>query len=56
VYFGTVNPPTEKIIENNTAKNIDVTLVPAKEYFWKVVVKDGKGGETVGQIWRFKTN
>ena len=55
VYFGTANPP-ERISENSTAKTADVTLEPAKEYFWKVVVKDDKGGETVGQIWNFKTN
>jgi len=56
VYFGTANPPNEKISENNTTNTEDVILEPAKEYFWKVVVKDNKGGETVGQIWRFKTN
>ncbi len=56
VYFGTSNPPTIKLKENATAKMLDVTLEPAKEYFWKVVVKDNKGGETIGQIWKFKTN
>jgi hypothetical protein len=56
VYFGTVNPPTEKISENKAANTLDVTLEPAKEYFWKVVAKDNKGGETAGQIWKFKTN
>jgi len=56
VYFGTTNPPTSKISENKEAKTLDVTLVPATEYYWKVVVKDNKGGETVGQIWKFKTN
>jgi len=56
VYFGTANPPTAKISENNTTKTVDVTLEPAKEYFWKVVVKDNKGGEAVGQVWKFKTN
>jgi hypothetical protein len=56
VYFGTANPPTTKISENIAVKTLDVTLEPAKEYFWKVVVKDNKGGETVGQIWKFKTN
>ena len=56
VYFGTANPPTEKISSDNTTKTTEATLVSAKEYFWKVVVKDGKGGETVGQIWKFKTN
>ncbi|HSD08634.1 hypothetical protein [Flavobacterium sp.] len=56
VYFGTTNPPTEKAAENITAKTLDVPLVSAKEYFWRVVVKDNKGGETVGQVWKFKTN
>jgi hypothetical protein len=56
VYFGTTNPPTQKVSENNTTKTVDVTLASGKEYFWKVVVKDNKGGETVGQIWKFKTN
>jgi hypothetical protein len=56
VYFGTANPPTSKISENTATKTLDVTLEPAKEYFWKVVVKDNKGGETIGQVWKFKTN
>jgi hypothetical protein len=56
VYFGTTNPPTAKIKENTTTKTLDVTLEPTKEYFWKIVVKDNKGGETVGQVWKFKTN
>jgi hypothetical protein len=56
VYFGTANPPTVKIAENTVAKTKDVTIEPAKEYFWRVVVKDNKGGETVGQVWKFKTN
>ena len=56
VYFGTTNPPTEKVGVNQVASNLDVTLVASKEYFWKVVVKDDKGGETIGQIWRFRTN
>lgn len=56
VYFGTVNPPTSKISENTATKTLDVTLEPAKEYFWKVVAKDNRGGETIGQIWKFKTN
>jgi hypothetical protein len=56
VYFGTVNPPTVKIVDNASLKTKDVTLETAKEYFWKVVVKDNKGGETVGQVWKFKTN
>jgi hypothetical protein len=56
VYFGTSNPPTVKIVDNASVKTKDVTLELSKEYFWKVVVKDNKGGETVGQVWKFKTN
>ncbi|WP_078210738.1 SusE domain-containing protein [Flavobacterium sp. LM5] len=56
IYFGTTANPTTKIKENNTSKSFDVTLEPTKEYFWKIVVKDNKGGETTGQVWKFKTN
>jgi hypothetical protein len=56
VYFGTANPPTLKISQNTATKTQNVTLEPTKEYFWKVVVKDNKGGETIGQVWKFKTN
>ncbi|WP_374174585.1 hypothetical protein [Flavobacterium tructae] len=56
VYFGTTNPPTVKVAENTTAASFDVTLTPAKEYFWKVIVKDNKGGEAIGKVWKFKTN
>jgi hypothetical protein len=57
VYFGTANPPTAKVTENANSTSFDVTTLEAtKEYFWKVVVKDNKGGETIGQIWKFKTN
>ena len=56
VYFGKNNPPTSKVSENKETKTLDVTIEPATEYYWKVVVKDNKGGETIGQIWKFKTN
>ncbi|WP_426483300.1 hypothetical protein [Flavobacterium sp. 2] len=56
VYFGTANPPTAKIAENKSEKTFDTTIESGKQYFWKVVVKDNKGGETVGQVWKFKAN
>jgi hypothetical protein len=57
VYCGTDNPPTVKVGNSITTKSLNVTsLIPAKNYYWKVVVKDNKGGETIGQIWNFKTN
>lgn len=56
VYFGSINPPTEKIGDNISTISTTITVEPAKQYFWRVVVKDNKGGETIGQVWKFKTN
>ena len=56
VYFGKTNPPTAKISENTSTTSFDVTLEPAVRYYWQVIVKDNKGGETAGQVWKFKTN
>jgi hypothetical protein len=56
VYFGTANPPTTKMGDNQTAKTLDVNLEASKSYYWKVVVKDNNGGEAIGQIWNFKTD
>lgn len=56
VYFGTANPPTAKVSDNIALVSTNVTIEPTKQYYWKVVVKDNKGGETIGQVWKFKTN
>ncbi|GGA87612.1 hypothetical protein GCM10008015_30310 [Flavobacterium palustre] len=57
VFLGTVNSPTTKVGNNITATSLNTSaLLPATTYYWKVVVKDNKGGETIGQIWSFKTN
>ena len=56
VYFGTNNPPTTKVVENINEPNVTVDLVASKDYYWKVVVKDVKGGSAIGQIWNFKTD
>lgn len=57
VFFGTVNPPVTKIGNNQIAKTLNTpNLVSATNYYWKVLVKDGKGGETIGQVWNFKTD
>ncbi len=56
VYFGLNNPPTAKVTENKTTTSIDVSTITLKRYYWKVVVKDNKGGQTIGQVWNFKTN
>ena len=54
VYFGNTNPPA-LVAENITDVTKDVNLDAATTYYWKIVVKDDKGGETVGQIWTFLT-
>jgi hypothetical protein len=56
IYFGTNNPLTSKVSANQTTKTLEVNLVASTVYYWKVVVKDDKGGETIGQTWMFKTN
>lgn len=56
VYFGNVNPPITKVGDNQNTKTLEVNLSTSTAYYWKVVVKDDKGGETIGQIWNFKTN
>ena len=56
VFFDTVNPPTTKVAENQLETNYEVDLTASQSYYWKVVVKDDKGGQTTGQIWNFKTD
>lgn len=56
VYFGETNPPTNSIATNISEKQYNKTLASLKTYYWYVVVKDSKGGETKGQVWYFKTD
>lgn len=56
VYFGTSSPPTTKIGENQNTTTLNVDLNASTNYYWKVVVKDGKGGQTIGQVWNFLTD
>ena len=57
VYFGTDRNNLTVTKSGITTKTTQVTgLSTNTTYFWKVVVKDGKGGETIGQIWSFKTS
>lgn len=53
VYFGTANPPTIITSANQSASTLTKTVTASTTYYWKVVVKDGKGGQTVGQVWSF---
>ncbi len=56
VFLDIVNPPVKKVGDNINPNTLNVTLESTKQYYWRVVVKDNKGGETVGQIWKFQTN
>ena len=56
VYFGTANPPTTKIGDNQSATSLTTTLTATTDYYWQVIAKDDKGGQTIGQIWNFKTD
>lgn len=57
VYLGTASPPTAKVAENRTASTFETTALQAATiYYWRVVVKDNKGGEIIGPVWNFRTN
>lgn len=56
VYFGTVNPPTAVVSANQSASSLNRTVSASTKYYWKVTVKDGKGGQTIGQVWSFTTD
>ncbi|MDO9138525.1 MAG: SusE domain-containing protein [Lutibacter sp.] len=56
VYFGTVNPPTAIVSANQSASSLSSAVTASTKYYWKVTVKDNKGGQTVGQIWSFTTD
>ena len=56
VYFGTENPPTAIDSGNQSATTLNVDLTASTTYYWKVVVKDGQGAQTIGQVWNFTTD
>jgi uncharacterized protein (DUF427 family) len=56
VYFGSDNPPANAVVSDSTEKTYTVELSAQTNYYWKVVVKDDKGGQTEGQVWGFKTD
>ena len=56
VYFGTANPPTVKVATGMSAKTLTQNVSASTKYYWKVVVKDNHGGQTIGQVWNFTTD
>ncbi|MGD1946161.1 MAG: hypothetical protein ACFB0A_07880 [Croceivirga sp.] len=55
VYLDTENPPTVQIVENHDSILFETDLAEATTYYWRVVVKDDKGGEALGSVWSFTT-
>jgi len=57
VYFGTDQASLTVESADQTGTTLETpTLAVSTTYYWKVVVKDGQGGETIGQIWNFTTD
>lgn len=56
VYFDTNASPTTKVGDNQSENTKSVSVNASTSYYWKVVVKDGSGGESIGQVWSFSTN
>jgi len=56
VYFDTGDTPTTKVASDISETSFQVTLAGSTSYSWKVVVKDDQGGQTIGQVWNFKTD
>ena len=56
VYFGTDKNNLSIVSSSQSAKTYSASLLASKNYYWKVTVKDNKGGQTVGQVWSFTTD
>ena len=57
VYFGTdLVPVSIASADQLTTSYVTPTLIASTPYYWKVVVKDGEGGQTIGQTWSFTTD
>jgi len=57
VYFGTDQANLAIESAGQTATSLETpTLAASTPYYWKVVVNDGQGGQTIGQVWSFTTD
>jgi hypothetical protein len=56
VYLDTNENPITKVSENQAETSYNATgLLASTKYYFKVVVKDGNGANSIGQIWSFTT-
>ena len=54
IYFGTDATPT-LVVSDSSNMTYDPVLNGHTTYYWKIVAKDGRGGETAGPVWSFTT-
>ena len=59
LYFGSVSPPVNLVIEDETAGDSGSydpgTLTEGVTYYWRVVTKNSTRNETYGPVWSFTT-
>lgn len=56
VYLDTNENPTTLISENQSETSYNTTALSAStKYYFKIVVKDDKGANSIGQVWSFST-
>jgi hypothetical protein len=56
-YLSTSTTFTTPTVQNHGSKQLNRTgLIPNTNYYWRVDVKDTKGGKATGQVWSFKTS
>ncbi len=53
LFFGTVNPPTEKLTTVYTEKLENVNVAPSTTYYWQVLSRDSKGNTSTSQVFQF---
>lgn len=54
VYFGNSTPPI--LIQENISDNTySINIIENQTYYWKIIVKDGNGGEAISNVWNFKS-
>ncbi len=55
VHFGTETSPNRIVTGHSETSYTLNDLDSGTTYYWKIVVKDGNGGTTIGPVWSFNT-
>lgn len=56
LYFGTDNPPANKVLTGSTATSWAPAVAVDTTYFWRVEATDDEGNTVVGPNWTFNTD